>query len=160
MPTLLERRSSDTASGNRRVIFSLSGSPKLTPNLNAGEESSRREWPGSAWTPNRRIFRGPLGSSGTVTVPKSGHWQVQLRAHARAAFASQTIGSISYPFAVQFHIELGLYGASRLVRPGVLVKNVANGKWPRRSRVHRPGPIRAAIDAPLRVPKAPTICPA
>jgi hypothetical protein len=37
-------------------------------------------------------------------VPKNG--QVQLRAHALAAFASQTIGSMSYPFAMLFHIEL------------------------------------------------------
>jgi hypothetical protein len=36
-------------------------------------------------------------------VPKNG--QVQLRAHARAAFASQTIGSMNYPFAM-LHIEL------------------------------------------------------
>ena len=56
----------------------------------------------------------------------------------------------------RFRQETGqAYGPGRLVRPGVLVKNVANGKWPRRSRVHRPGPIRAAIDAPLRVPRAP-----
>ena len=41
----------------------------------------------------------------------NGHWQVQLRAHARAAsgFASAesyTIGSINYPFAMLLHIEL------------------------------------------------------
>jgi hypothetical protein len=39
-------------------------------------------------------------------VPKNG--QVQLRAHARAAFkfASITIGSINYAFAILLHIEL------------------------------------------------------
>jgi hypothetical protein len=35
-------------------------------------------------------------------TPKNG--QVQLRAHARAAFASYAIGSINYPFAMLFHI--------------------------------------------------------
>jgi hypothetical protein len=38
------------------------------------------------------------------SVPKNG--QVQLRAHGRAAFASPTIGSMNYPFAILFHIEL------------------------------------------------------
>jgi hypothetical protein len=37
-------------------------------------------------------------------VPKNG--QVQLRTHARAAFASETIGTRNYPFAMVFHIEL------------------------------------------------------
>jgi hypothetical protein len=38
------------------------------------------------------------------SVPKNG--QVQLRVRARAAFASQTIGSKGHPFAMLFHIEL------------------------------------------------------
>jgi hypothetical protein len=37
-------------------------------------------------------------------VPKNG--QVQLRVHARATFASQTIGSMNYQFAMLLHIEL------------------------------------------------------
>ena len=32
--------------------------------------------------------------------------QVQLMAHARAAFASQTNGSMKYPFTMLFHVEL------------------------------------------------------
>ena len=31
---------------------------------------------------------------------------MQLRAHARAAFASQTNGSMNYPFTMLFHVEL------------------------------------------------------
>jgi hypothetical protein len=40
-------------------------------------------------------------------APKSGQVQLQgFGAHARATFASVTIGSINYPFAMLFHIEL------------------------------------------------------
>jgi hypothetical protein len=35
-----------------------------------------------------------------------GQPEVQLRAHVRAAFASQTIGALRYPLAILFHIEL------------------------------------------------------
>ena len=34
---------------------------------------------------------------------------MQLRAHARAAFASYIISSMNYPFAMLFHIELAYY---------------------------------------------------
>jgi hypothetical protein len=57
-----------------------------------------------------------LAAAGPCPGPnlKYGHWQVQLpshsRAHARAAFASETqsrtIGSINHPLAVRFHMEL------------------------------------------------------
>jgi hypothetical protein len=40
-------------------------------------------------------------TSDSESVPKNG--QVQLRTHARAAL---TTGSINYPFAMLFHIEL------------------------------------------------------
>ena len=43
-------------------------------------------------------------TSDSESAPKNG--QVQLRVHARAAFASHTIGSINYPFAMLLHIEL------------------------------------------------------
>jgi hypothetical protein len=39
-------------------------------------------------------------------VPSNG--QVQLRAHARAAFASETSDSMNYPVAMLFHVELAL----------------------------------------------------
>jgi hypothetical protein len=42
-----------------------------------------------------------LSDSESNSLPKNG--QVQIRAHARAAFASETIGSINYPCAMQFH---------------------------------------------------------
>jgi hypothetical protein len=51
---------------------------------------------------NYALTRTPVKSS--KSVPKNG--QVQLREHVRAAFASQTIGSVNYPFAMLFHIEL------------------------------------------------------
>ncbi len=44
----------------------------------------------------------PVKSS--ESAPKNG--QEQLRAHARAAFASQTVGSMNYPFAMLLHIKL------------------------------------------------------
>jgi hypothetical protein len=42
--------------------------------------------------------------SESKSVSKNG--QVQLRAHARAAFISQSIGQTTNPFAMLFHIEL------------------------------------------------------
>ncbi len=43
-------------------------------------------------------------------MPKNLNGQVQLRAHARAAFASQTNGSMNYPIItimmMLFHVEL------------------------------------------------------
>jgi hypothetical protein len=43
-------------------------------------------------------------TSDSESAPKNG--QVQLWAHARAAFASEPIGSITYPFAMLSNIEL------------------------------------------------------
>jgi hypothetical protein len=47
-------------------------------------------------------------TSDSESVPKSGQVQLRPGAHARATFkfASETIGSINYPFAMLFHIEL------------------------------------------------------
>jgi hypothetical protein len=42
--------------------------------------------------------------SESKSVSKNG--QVQLRAHARAAFISQSIGQTTNPFAMLFQIEL------------------------------------------------------
>ena len=44
--------------------------------------------------------------SDSKSVPKNG--QVQLRAHARAAYASQSVGSLDNPFAMLFQIELDI----------------------------------------------------
>ena len=52
-------------------------------------------------TPNDELCHD---TSDSKSVPKNG--QVQLRVHAPAAFASQSVGSMNYPFAMLFHIEL------------------------------------------------------
>ena len=52
-----------------------------------------------------QVHNGELchDTSGSESVPKNE--QPQLRAHARAPFASEAIGSINYPFVMLFRID-------------------------------------------------------
>ena len=68
-----------------------------------GAHGSVRPKPGSV---NALFMPLALVACRQIIASSAQNGQVQLRAHARAAFASHTIGSMNHPFAMLFHIEL------------------------------------------------------